>query len=369
MRTHHLIAIAGAIAAAAWILSGQTDDSGIGDPDWARTAYQPPSVASSGEEAPAATAVRTKTSTARARVRKVMVRGRTAVNRAVTVMAETAGRVTRVEVARGAEVAAGDVLVRLALDERNARLAEARAILRQREIEFQAAMRLSAKGFRAVTKTAEAAALLDRAKAALKTIEVDIAHTVIRAPFAGVVELRQAELGAFIDRGKPVARIVDRSPLLVVGQVTEREVGLIARGQPAMARLVTGDVVEGRVRFVATVADPATRTFRIEIEVANADRRLVAGITAEISIPIETLTAHLVSPAMLTLDDDGVIGVKSVAEDSIVAFLPVEILGEEPDGVWLTGLPETVTLITIGQEFVRDGETVRVTPTEDRPRS
>ena len=68
--------------------------------------------------------------------------------------------------------------------------------------------------------------------------------------------------------------------------------------------------------------------------------------------------AHLVTPSALTLNDNGVVGVKTVEPDNTVKFRTVEIIANNIDGVWLGGLPNKIQLITVGQEFVIDGEIV-----------
>ena len=157
-----------------------------------------------------------------------------------------------------------------------------------------------------------------------------------------------------------MANIVDRDPFLVVGQVSERDVHRIKLGDLGRAELVNGDTVEGAVSFISTTADPQTRTFRVELEVPNRDGKLRGGLTSEIRIPVERQLAQVVSPAVLTLNDEGVMGVRTVDEDHIVRFMPVDIIGDDADGVWLSGLPAMVQVITVGQEFVRDGDRVRV---------
>jgi multidrug efflux system membrane fusion protein len=72
------------------------------------------------------------------------------------------------------------------------------------------------------------------------------------------------------------------------------------------------------------------------------------------------------SPAALTLDDAGVIGVKTVDEKSLVHFYPVELVADGADGIWVGGLPREITIITVGQEFVLPGQTVIPVP-EDAP--
>jgi multidrug efflux system membrane fusion protein len=156
-----------------------------------------------------------------------------------------------------------------------------------------------------------------------------------------------------------VAEVVDLDPIVVVGEVTEKDGGRIRVGDEAEVRLVTGERTRGTVRYVARTANPTTRTFRVEIEVANPDTAIGEGITAEVRLQLGEILAHRVTPAILTLDDAGVVGVKVVEDGDRVAFRRVDIVGDTPEGIWLAGLPERVTLITVGQEFVRDGQRVR----------
>ncbi len=292
--------------------------------------------------------------------RELLIRGRTEVTRQVEIKAETHGRVVALPADEGARVREGGLLARLALEDRLARKAEAKAFVRQREIEFAAATKLAEKGYRSKNNTAAAAAALDAARASVVRIETEIAQTGIRAPFDGVIEHRYVEIGAFVQAGDPVALLVDEDPFLVVAHVSERDVDKVEKGMVARARLITGREIEGVVRYIATIADPGTRTFRVEIEVPNESYRLHAGISAEIRIPFETISAHKVSPAVLTLNDAGVLGLRAVDETGHVVFHPATIVDDEADGVWLAGLPETVTVISVGQEFVRRGDRVEL---------
>jgi multidrug efflux system membrane fusion protein len=347
-----LIALVLMVAAVLWVASGRFDD----EPHAASTVAPP------APEAEAPPTVRVVRMAARPRVAEAILLGRTEPSRAVEVRAETGGRVAEVLAARGAAVAAGDPIVRLRADDRPARLAEARALLAQREIELAAAESLAKEGFQTRIRRAEMEALTEAARASLAAIELELSRTTIAAPFDGIVDARPAELGDMLAVGDAVATVVDLDPLLVVAEVSEREAGSIAPGQAGTARLVTGAEVEGRVRYVERVADPATHTFRVEIEIPNPGDRIPAGLTAEVRFPLATVTAHLVSPAVLTLDDAGVVGVKTVTEDGTVAFHAVTLIADNPEGVWVSGLPDEALVITVGQEYVVPGQ--RVTPVE-----
>jgi len=140
--------------------------------------------------------------------------------------------------------------------------------------------------------------------------------------------------------------------------VSECDIAILKIGNPASATLVTGETVEGKIRFVASRADDTTRTFRVEVELPNADGRLRVGVSADIHIPVKQLMAEKISPGILVLDDNGVVGVRAV-EHGIVRFHPVEIVSDGPDGMWVAGLPDHLAVITVGQSFVTDGERVK----------
>jgi multidrug efflux system membrane fusion protein len=349
------ILIAGAIAvgAVAWVASGQFGAHG------GKTEAASPAPAAA---APGPIMVRAKVIEARPYQREIVLRGRTAAARWVDLKAETQGRIAELPLAKGAMVKSGDIIARLATDERQAKRAETEALLRQRRIEHEAATSLAEKGYRATNKLAESQAGLDAARAAAKAMDVELQRTVVRAPFDGVIEERKVEIGAYLKAGDPIARLVERDPVLVVAQIGERDVASLELGLAGRATLATGETVEGRVRFIGGMADPATRTFTVELEVLNPEGKLKDGITAELRLGVGAIQAHLVTPAILALDDSGAIGLRVVDADGRVAFKPVKVLGDGPDGIWLAGLPERVTVITVGQDFVRSGDRVRIAP-------
>jgi multidrug efflux system membrane fusion protein len=348
MKPSHIVAIVLAIGAGGWIISGQFGESG------------PPANAGDPQSASAAPdraipRVQTQVLHAEDLASDIVLTGRTEASRAVVLRAETAGSVVDVPIEEGNMVKAGDVIARIALDDRSARLAEARALYQQRRIDHEAASKLARKDFASKTRVAETKALYDAARSRVQAMEVNIGKTVIEAPFDGVLDFRHVELGDFLDIGNEIAQIVDLDPIIVVAQVSEREVGKLSRGAVGTAKVITSETITGTITYISRVADPETRTFRIELEVPNPDSRIISGVTASLHLPIGSIRAHKVSPAVLTLADDGRIGVKSVDVDGIVQFHPVGIAADEIDHVWLSGLPETVRLIVVGQEYVRPG--------------
>jgi multidrug efflux system membrane fusion protein len=276
------------------------------------------------------------------------------------IKSEIKGVIIKVSLQKGQKVRRGDELVRIDVADREAHMAEAKALVRQRELEFQAAEKLRKKGYRAETQFSAAAARLDAAHAMVKQMDVALARTVIRAPFDAIVDSREVELGAYVKDGSGIALLVDEDPYLVVAQVSENDVGRLRRNGKGRAVLVTGQTVEGRIHYIAATAEAATRTYRVELLVSNQDGKLRHGTTAELNFPTEQILAHFITPAVLTLNDSGIVGVRCVEAAGRVAFYPVNIIDSGADGVWVEGLPEQTELIVVGQEFVRQGDRVRI---------
>jgi membrane fusion protein, multidrug efflux system len=354
LRPSHAIAGGLVLALAGWLLSGQLDAGDAGR-------ETPAPQAASPAERPLP-AVRVREVVAAPVSREIVINGKTAPARAVELRAETDGRVIELGAARGATVEAGELLVRLDPRERRAMVEEARATLERRRIEAAAAEKLGEKGFQAETKVAEAKANLEAAQAALERARLELEHTAIAAPFAGVLEERPVEIGDFVDVGDAVATVIEQDPFVVTGEAAETEIGQLRAGMAGAARLITGETVEGRLRYVGARADPATRTFTVELEVPNPDDRFVAGASAELHLPVATVDGHRLSPGVLTLNDAGVLGVKAVDEAGVVVFHPATVVRAEADAVWLAGLPERLRLITVGQGFVRAGDRVQAVP-------
>ena len=162
--------------------------------------------------------------------------------------------------------------------------------------------------------------------------------------------------------------IADLDPLVVRAHVTENQVDKLSVGQKANIRMLNRESTEGQIRYIASVADQATNTFKIEVSIENLNGSVLAGISSEVAIPLEEVPAIKVSPALLALDELGNIGVKSV-ENEKVKFTPINIVKTESDGVWLTGFGDEADIITLGQGFVRPGDEVEAIMANDSSNS
>jgi multidrug efflux system membrane fusion protein len=332
----------------------------------------------------------------------VILRGRTEAARQVDLRAETSGLIISTPLRKGAFIEEGDIVCQLdpgtreiALMDANAglleaaarhpeaeaRVAEAKARLVEAQINDRAALRLSEGGFASETRVAQTAATVEAAlagvqaaksgvesaragvqsaEAGVAAAENELGKLEISAPFAGLLETDSAELGSLQQPGSLCATIIQLDPIRLVGFVPETMVDRVEVGVAAGARLSSGREVFGTVTFLSRSADPTTRTFRVDVEVANGDLSIRDGQTAEIAIHADGDTAHLLPQSALTLDDDGNLGVRIVLENA-AAFAPVSVLRDTTEGIWVAGLASQAEVIVVGQEFVTDGVPVAVT--------
>ena len=283
--------------------------------------------------------------------------GRTEPNRITTLKAEITGKIAKVIAKRGARVKKGDVIATIELNDLPAQLTRSKALLSQREIEFKGAKKLNAKGYQGEVQLSSASANLADVKAEIIRLELAMAHSVIRAPFDGVLNSRYVEHGDYVQSGDNIAMIADLSPLIVRAFVTENQVEQLAIHQSADILLLNDVRVKGHLRYIASVADEQTNTFKIEVAIENKDYHLLAGLSSEVNIVLQEVPAIKISPALLALDKLGNIGVKTVKEDKVI-FTPIQVVKSEKSGLWLSGLGEQADVITLGQGFVRAGDIV-----------
>lgn len=336
------------IVVALWLISGSLGDD----------KQEQVSVSDSAATTAAKNAVRVRSQSAELVQRTITVNGKTAPARVVNLAAETDGRIDSIGAARGANIERGGIIVRLDERDRKARLAQAEATVKQREVEYQGRLKLKSASYVSEAQLQEAVAMLEAAKTELTRAQLDIGYMNVRAPFAGALQSRVVEMGDFVKQGDPIATYVDNRTIIVSANLSEFDASYVQVGDPAEARLATGESVQGAIRYVAPVADEATRTFTVELEIDNSDGALRIGGTAELKIPAEEVRAHRVSPSLLTLDDAGNVGVKIINDQGLVEFVVADIALSSNDGIWLAGLPESATIITVGQGYVESGAMV-----------
>lgn len=284
--------------------------------------------------------------------------GRTEANRQVEVKAETAGLVISTPVTEGRRIKRGTTLCRQDIDARQANLDQARATLEARKLDYDSSKTLVEKGYRSSVQLKSLQAAVDGAQAAVKQADIELDNVNMRAPFSGVFDSQMAEVGDYLLPGQACGRLIEMNPLIVTAELTETQVGAMKIGQDAQIDLVTGESVTGKIRFIEANANAATRTFRTEIEVPNADYALKGGVTATVKIKAGIVKAQHVPSKILTLDTDGALGIRYVSYDNRVGFAVVNQIDEDSEGIWVTGLPDSTRIIVQGQDYVSVGTEV-----------
>jgi membrane fusion protein, multidrug efflux system len=294
--------------------------------------------------------------------REIVVQGELQPLRVVEIRAQTGSTVSELLTEKGQWVEENQSIIELAAEDRHARLRQAQTEVSKLKLEVEGASKLQKKGLQSENRLKAALASLAAAEADLNRAKLELDYIKIKAPFSGVLETRYVELGSHIEKGDKVALLLDKSVLKAVGQVSQQSAGKLKLGQLVKVRLLAGGEAEGRVSYISQLGDSDTHSFRVEAEVSNQDSQLNAGVSAELRIVTGQERAHFVSPAVLSLDESGTVGIKSVDPEGQVNFHPIEFVRTEADGVWVSGLPESVHVISQGQGFVNAGETVIPVP-------
>jgi multidrug efflux system membrane fusion protein len=301
------------------------------------------------------------------RSRQLVLSGRTEADRKMMVTARVDGVISDLKVRRGSVVKEGDVIAILSDEAREARVLQARAMLTQRKTELAARMKLVEQGTMPKLEAVNLETQFKAAEAGLAAAEAERERSVIRAPWPGIVNDVPVEIGQAVlsFMGKDIAQIVSIDPVLAVVEVAERNLHGVHVGDTAEIRLVTGTKATGKVRFISKSASQSTRTYRVDVEVPNPTGTIPDGITAEVAIPLSPVPAVSVPRSALTFSSAGELGVRIVDAADTVAFVPVSVVDDQQQLMWVAGLTDGARVIVQGQDFVREGQVVE--PVDARP--
>ncbi len=285
--------------------------------------------------------------------------GQTFPSSRVSLFAQTSGQVICLGADKGDVVNAGAVIAVLDLRDRKEHMTALEATLQQKRIEFEAAKQLLDKGLQSESQYVQALSALRTIEAQLKHAQLELQDTHILAPFSGILEDRQVEVGDYVHAGTtPVGTLIALAPLKVRGYVTERQVGLLTSGMLCALYGPLGETWSGTLSYVSRDGELASRTFLVEVSLENTEGSIPGGITVDARVDTQQVQAHKVNASLLSLNNDGILGVKTVDEDRRVCFFPVDWVRAEGEHIWIKGLPETTRIICVGQGFVEEGDTV-----------
>ncbi|MGN0930001.1 MAG: efflux RND transporter periplasmic adaptor subunit [Alphaproteobacteria bacterium] len=297
--------------------------------------------------------------TAKNIIADILIYGHTEANEKVNLKVRTSGIVKTINKKKGQYVKKGDAILTITMEDRMAKLRAAQAAKDKAEIEYNTAKTLLEQDLISRVDFVASEAGYKNARASLDQIILDIEYTVLRAPFDGVVNELTVEEGSYVKASDDVGIFLNLNPIKIKAEIPEKYISRVRKGVVANALLSSKQSIEAMLVYVGSIANTSTRTFSIELEANNKDDRIAEGLTAEILFPLDTISAIKLSvSSCLTFGDNGEVGVKTIDDENIVHFYPVEIVKEESDGLWVSGLPENANVIIAGAEFVKVGEKV-----------
>lgn len=351
-RFHKLAALIVLVGFAAWVATGEFSSVG--------SASDTEKPKAADKEQPKATArtVAVVTPPRSMHARAIRISGLTEADKRAVLATRVGGVIARLPVRQGQRVKAGDLILMLDAEEKVSAVDNARQVLAQRQAELDAAERLAKSGNLPKLQLDTARSNLTSAQSALRTAQAELDRNEVKAPFDGIVDRVPVELGSAVMQGGEVATILALDPIVARGEISERDLRFIRNGDEADIRLVNGETVAGTLRYISRDASAATRTFRVEIAIPNAEGAIPAGMTAEITLRAAPADAVMLPRSVVTLSGEGDLGIRAVDKENKVVFFPIDLIDDTPKGLVLAGIPADARVIVAGQELVAEGDVV-----------
>lgn len=357
-RFHKLAAIVVLIGFAAWVATGEFSSVGSASDAEKPKPDQTTTDRAKAEEKAPARIVKVVVPPRSEHARAIRIAGLTEADKRAVLATRAGGIIDKLPVEQGDRVKAGDLILMLDAEDKAAAVATAKALVSQRQAELAAAERLAKSGNLPKLQLDTARSNMAAAQSQLETAQAELDRNEVRAPFEGIVDRIAVELGSSVAQGGEVATILALDPVVARGEVSERDLRYLKVGDRADVRLVSGRTVEGTVRYISRDASDATRTFRVEVAIPNADGAIPAGMTAEITLSAQPTESVVLPRSVVALGGKGDLGIRAVDKDNKVVFYPIDLVDDTPEGLVLGGIPADARVIVAGQEFVTEGDTV-----------
>ncbi|MCV2402830.1 efflux RND transporter periplasmic adaptor subunit [Marinomonas sp. C2222] len=284
--------------------------------------------------------------------------GKTLVNDSLTLTNGYAGRVTSLPYAKGDKVEKGSSILKIDTRALKTQIEEAELLVTQRKLELEGIKRLSVNNFSSKANLASAETALASAKATELALKIQLENANLTAPFSGILNSLDVEKGQLLANSATVGTIISINPIKVSVDIPQSKIHKVSIDTQANIQFDSGYQTDGTVSYISSVANEANRTISVELLVNNSESNIFAGVTAKVDFILERQKAHAFSPALLTLDDFGNTAVKTLSGDNKVVISPIEIIRSEREQIWVTGLEDTTNIITVGQGFVSENDTV-----------
>lgn len=356
---HKFAALAVFVATAAWVATGEFSSVGSAqdEPNAQRT--ETPKVEERRHTVAVVRPPRVEHS------RAIRMSGLTEADKRSVLAARSAGIIAELPIAKGQSVEAGDLILRLDAEGKEAAVETARQLLAQREAEAEAAERLVQSGSLPRLQADNARSALAAARSQLEEAQAELTRNEVRAPFSGLIDRINVEIGGSVMQGTEIATILALDPIIATGEVGERDLGYVMRGDRADVRLVNGETVEGEIRYISRDASSQTRTFQVEVAIDNEGNEIPAGMTTEMTLRAKAVESVRLPRSVVTLSGDGDLGIRAVDRENKVAFYPIDLVDDTPEGLVLAGIPADARIIVSGQDLVAEGDTVNAVEADE----
>lgn len=297
--------------------------------------------------------------------RSVRISGTTIADKVTAVTARENGVIADLAVKQGNLVKKGDLILRLDPEGRDVALKSAQQVVDQRKADAEARKVLVERGTLPKLQLDATVSALRQAESDLAAKQAELERLAVYAPFDGIVDVVDVELGAAVQPGTKIATLIALDPIIGAGEVNEGDLPIVAIGNMAQLRLVDGRIIDGTIRYVSRQADATTRTYSVEIEAPNPDNAIPAGMTAEVILRGQPVSSTPVPRSIITLNDAGDLGVRAIDDEDKVVFYPIDIVDDSTDALILGGIPTGARIIVLGQNIVSEGQSVQAVKADE----
>lgn len=356
---HKFAAVAVFVATAAWVATGEFSSVGSAQDEAGAQETEAPKVEERRHTVAVVRPPRIEHS------RAIRMSGLTEADKRSVLAARSAGIIAELPISKGQSVEAGDLILRLDAEGKQAAVETARQLLSQREAEAEAAERLVQSGSLPRLQADNARSALAAARSQLEEAQAELTRNEVRAPFSGLIDRINVEIGGSVMQGTEIATILALDPIIATGEVGERDLGYVTRGDRADVRLVNGETVEGEIRYISRDASSQTRTFQVEVAIDNEGNEIPAGMTTEMTLRAKAVESVRLPRSVVTLSGDGDLGIRVVDRQNKVAFYPIDLVDDTPEGLILAGIPADARIIVSGQDLVAEGDTVNAVEADE----
>jgi multidrug efflux system membrane fusion protein len=356
---HKFAAVAVFVATAAWVATGEFSSVGSAQDE----SDTPSTEASKVEEKRHTVAVVRPPRIEHSRA--IRMSGLTEADKRSVLAARSAGIIAELPISKGQSVEAGDLILRLDAEGKQAAVETARQLLSQREAEAEAAERLVQSGSLPRLQADNARSALSAARSELEMAQAELTRNEVRAPFSGLIDRINVEIGGSVMQGTEIATILALDPIIATGEVGEINLGHVSVGDRADVRLVNGDIVEGEIRYISRDASSQTRTFQVEVAIDNENNEIPAGMTTEMTLRAKAVESVRLPRSVVTLSGAGDLGIRAVDREGKVAFYPIDLVDDTPEGLVLAGIPADARIIVSGQDLVAEGDMVNAVEADE----